>query len=101
MPPLPSKSNGNDNSEPGRPGPGALLVCAALAAVTWLAILPQLGSLPAVRALIRRNESLGIDPSAKFYSELPAMPRLIDQVRFARRNEGHASASPARVNATP
>jgi hypothetical protein len=66
---------------------GALLACITVGAVAWLAILPALGGLPAVRAMIDRNNALGVDPSAKFYSELPAMPRIVDQVRDARRRQ--------------
>jgi hypothetical protein len=95
MPPQPSANNRKVSSEPGRPGPGAprrpllrrvgaLLACITVGAVAWLAILPALGELPAVRAMIDRNNAQGVDPSAKFYSELPAMPRIVDQVRDAR-----------------
>jgi hypothetical protein len=91
MPPPPSKNNGNVDSEPSCPGLGALAICTAIIALLWLAVLPQIGNLPAVRATIRRNDSLGIDPSAKFYSELPAMPALLDHVRDARRQ----SAAPS------
>jgi hypothetical protein len=108
MPQPPSPTNDNaqgEPSEPGRPGPGAfrpprrrgaaaLIACTAAAAVVWLALLPQLAELPRVRAMIARNESLGIDPSAKFYSELPAMPRLVDQVRSARRRGAQSCANP-------
>jgi hypothetical protein len=48
--------------------------------VLWLAVLPALGRLPAVREHIARNDSLQIDPSAKFYTELPAMPELLRQI---------------------
>jgi hypothetical protein len=57
----------------------------AAIAVVWLIVLPRVAALPTVRAHIQRNEQAGIDPSAKFYSELPAMPRIIDQIEAARR----------------
>lgn len=53
------------------------LVLAAVAAGVWLVLLPAVGNLPAVKAHIARNEALGIDPSAKFYTE-------VDAVRTAR-----------------
>ncbi len=92
MPPPPSPSEFTavgERSEPGRLGPGVarLAACLAAAAILWLALLPQLATLPRIRTMIDRNESLGIDPSAKFYSELPAMPRLVEQVRDARRQD--------------
>ena len=67
-------------------GAAALIGCASVAALTWLTLLPYVGQLPVVRTMIDRNDALGVDPSAKFYSEVPAMPRIIDQVRDARRN---------------
>ena len=57
-----------------------LAAAIAVAAVVWLAVLPALGRLPAVRQHIARNNSLQIDPSAKFYSELPAMPELLRRI---------------------
>jgi len=67
--------------------------CQLLAAVTavvivWLGILPQIGRAPRVQAYIEHNEHLGIDPSVKFYSELPAMPAIIERVESARRGAG-------------
>lgn len=90
MPPQPSPSDLptiGERSEPGRLGPGVLhlALCTAAAAFLWLVLLPQLSDLPAVRTTIDRNNALGIDPSAKFYSELPAMPRIIDQLRDDHR----------------
>jgi hypothetical protein len=91
MPPQPSPSDVaavSERSEPGRLGPGVLrlAVCTAAAALLWLLILPQLSDLPVVRTTIDRNNALGIDPSAKFYSELPAMPRIIEQLRDDHRH---------------
>jgi hypothetical protein len=38
--------------------------------------------------MIDRNESLGIDPSAKFYSELPLMPEVLERLtRHSERSE--------------
>lgn len=63
-----------------------LIVCAALLAVVWLAVLPFIGRQPGIDAYIQQNERLGIDPSAKFYTEIPAMPELYEQVQRKRRN---------------
>lgn len=60
--------------------PGVRLALAVLAIATiWLLILPRIGDLPAVREYIAHNEALGINPAGKFYSEVPAMLRLLDR----------------------
>ncbi|HMP06411.1 MAG TPA: hypothetical protein PJ982_08695 [Lacipirellulaceae bacterium] len=84
---MPPKRSRSDGRLPRRRLPGAarLAACLAVAAAAWLAVLPRVGRLPAVRAMIQRNEALGIDPAAKFYTELPAMPRILEQLRDMRR----------------
>lgn len=88
MPLQPSVSDGPGEVR-GRFGPRArLAVCAAVAAVIWLAALPRAAQVSSVRAAIERNELNGVDPSAKFYSEIPAMPmisRRVDQIRSQNR----------------
>ena len=81
--------NCSTHSEPGRLAPGArLLACVAVMAATWLWALPQHAETPSVRQMIDRNEELGIDPSAKFYSELPLMPRVMERLgRHSERSE--------------
>ena len=73
----------------GRFSPRArLALCAAIVAVVWLAALPRAAQVSSIRAAIERNESNGVDPSAKFYSEIPAMPmisRRVDQIRSQHR----------------
>lgn len=66
-----------------------LSACLAVLAIVWLIILPFIGQHPDIDAHIRRNEQLGIDPSAKFYTELPAMPELYERVQ--RRRMGNAA----------
>jgi len=51
--------------------------------MVWLGVLPLVGEQPGIREFITGNESQGIDPSAKFYSELPAMPRIVLRMREA------------------
>lgn len=58
-----------------------LAACVAGLAVVWLAILPAIGRQEGIETYIRRNEQLGIDPSAKFYTELPAMPEIYERVQ--------------------
>lgn len=59
-------------------------------ALVWLVVLPQLGRQANVRAMIDRNEALGIDPSAKFYTELPGMDGYLERVESRRRIAGAA-----------
>ncbi|HWC91180.1 MAG TPA: hypothetical protein VG433_16040 [Pirellulales bacterium] len=67
-----------------------LLAAAATLAAIWLGVLPYIGRRPPIRAYIERNDSQGIDPSAKFYTELPGMPRFAAQIEDARRRDGAA-----------
>ena len=67
-----------------------LLACGAALAIVWLLVLPAVAERPAMRRYIERNERLGIDPSAKFYTELPGMPDFFDHTDTARRR--HAAA---------
>ena len=53
----------------------------------WLWGLPRLGSWPSIQARIRRDERCGIDPSAKFYTELDARHRLLREVTSRRDSE--------------
>jgi hypothetical protein len=67
-----------------------LLACAAIFTLVWLKALPWLSRLPAIHRSIERNEHLGIDPCAKFYTELPGMPDFYDQTDGARRRHREA-----------
>lgn len=57
-------------------------------AAIWLGVLPYAGRQPGIESYIRRNEQSGIDPSAKFYTELPLMPSVLERVESLRRREG-------------
>jgi hypothetical protein len=79
-----------NSSEPGRLAPGArLMLCIAALAVGWLLLLPWVAQSSPVQSMIKHNEELGVDPSAKFYSELPAMPEIVQDVR-RRREQSEA-----------
>jgi hypothetical protein len=81
----------NNKSEPGRLVSGVrLATCVIAFAVCWLLLLPLAAQQPAIHNYIERNERLGVDPSAKFYSELPAMPAIADRVDQIRNQ--HALA---------
>lgn len=64
---------------------GSLAGAMAVAGLIWLVVLPSIGNLPSVRRYIEHNERAGIDPSAKFYSELPAMRQIIERATAAQR----------------
>jgi len=52
----------------------------AAIAIAWLIVLAAVARRHAVREAIERNDSLGVNPTAKFYSELPGMPRVNHRV---------------------
>ena len=72
-----------------------LAACAAAVGVVWLVVLPWAAQTAAVRERIARDEALGVDPSAKFYTELPAMPGIVARVEAIRRGANSARASTA------
>jgi hypothetical protein len=59
-------------------------------AAIWLLILPALAEVSTIRGMIDRHEADGVDPSAKFYSELPAMPMISQRVDEIRRAQPEA-----------
>jgi hypothetical protein len=72
-----------------------LAACLAALAACWLLALPLAARTPTVRGMVERNERLGIDPSAKFYSELPAMPRVRQRMEAVRAAGGEAFWRPS------
>ncbi len=78
----------------------SLLIAVTVVAVVWLGVLPRLGTQPVIRNLIDRNEELGIDPSAKFYTEHPATGTFLDRIKTAHRRSGESfwSRSPSPVD---
>lgn len=66
-----------------------LLATAAVAAV-WLIVLPWIGTWPVVREKIQFEQSRGIDPSAMFYTELEAMPSIIEEIDRLHLEDGNA-----------
>ncbi len=81
---------GHGNRQRGR---WSLALATLTAAVVWLTILPLVGQLPVVRDTIRRNERLGVDPAAKFYTELPCMPGVFERVQQSMRRHHDRVAS--------
>ena len=62
-----------------------LAAAVAVIAAVWLGVLPWVARQPGIRSYVERNDALGIDPSAKFYTELPLMPELFDRVESIQR----------------
>ena len=80
MPPLPSPSRAR--------GLIRLAICCAVILTIWLGVLPLIGRLPGVQEYIAHNNAEGIDPSVRFYSELPAMPAIQERIDSAHRRAG-------------
>lgn len=66
----------------------SFLVASTVLLVIWLGVLPRLAQTPSLKQYLDRNEELGIDPGAKFYTELPGMRRIIERVQTAHRLHG-------------
>lgn len=82
------------NNSAARAGRRRLAAWAGAAAVVWLAALPWASRTAAVRQRIARDEALGVDPCAKFYTELPAMPAIVARVRARTPATGRAAERP-------
>ncbi len=67
-------------SWPWSSGAVKLPLAVAVLAVIWLGVLPRLTDQPHVAEHIRRQQELGIDPSAMFYSELEILPPIAHRV---------------------
>lgn len=72
-----------------------LAACVAAIWVAWLVVLPMIARTSTVRQRIARDEAMGVNPSAKFYSELPATPRILARVAEWRRRATSVSATMA------
>jgi hypothetical protein len=58
--------------------------------VVWVVMLPWIAARPRVAARLHELDAEGIDPSAMFYSELPAMEGVLQKLDRSRRNDPHA-----------
>ncbi len=74
-----------------------LVAMFAIVVGVWLGVLPLIGRISPVRVYIERNEALGIDPSVKFYTDLPAMPAIYDRIQNSRRQDSKAIRPRTRV----
>jgi hypothetical protein len=53
-------------------------------AIVWCVVLPQMAGLPPVREYMNWLDERGIDPSAMYYTELPAMEPILDRLERPR-----------------
>ena len=74
---------------------GRLLAASAVIAALWLGVWPALSRRPGIRAAIERNRALGIDPSAKFYTEQEANANALIAIDSARRRAPAAWRRPS------
>jgi hypothetical protein len=63
---------------------GLLAAILVVATIACGGVLPAIGRLPSVAGWIERNESRGIDPSARYYTDHPACDRLLERLEEAR-----------------
>lgn len=70
----------------------------ALIAALWLGVWPAVSQRPAIHAMIERNRDLGIDPSAKFYTEQEASSSALVAIESARRRAPSAWWRPTPKN---
>jgi hypothetical protein len=78
-----------------RRGLAWLILATAAIAMTWLVVLPWVGSLRPVKNYIRRNEAAGVNPGAMYYTEIDAIgaigermePRTESGEEFVRGGE--------------
>lgn len=68
----------------GLPG---LAVAVGVLGIGWLVVLPWLAKHPAIDARLQWLEARGIDASATYYTELPAMPSILDRISQRRREQ--------------
>jgi hypothetical protein len=57
---------------------------------TWGGLLPWLSRQPAMQAMIDRNESLGINAGAKFYTETESSRHAMTRLESVRRRNPRA-----------
>lgn len=61
-----------------------LLFSGVVIAIVWCVVLPQMADLPAVREYMNWLDERGIDPTAMYYTELPAMEPILDRLERPR-----------------
>ncbi|MDX1970388.1 MAG: hypothetical protein SFV23_24675 [Planctomycetaceae bacterium] len=83
MPPTPSPAET-------RAGRLRLLAATTIITTLWLGVWPAIADWPPFRAQIDHNCELGIDPSAKFYTEQPVAAAAVISISAAQRRDAEA-----------
>lgn len=73
----------------------------ALLVVCWMMVLPALSNTPAMRQELDRCEAQGINAGAMFYSELKAMPLVMDRMDQVHAEHGSAFWQLSAANKRP
>jgi hypothetical protein len=73
----------------------ALGAIVLLIGVIWGVVLPQVTRFRAVAEWIDRNESRGIDPSARYYSDHDAYPGFVHRINQLRESHDEAFWQPS------
>jgi hypothetical protein len=78
-----------------------LSVSAALLIACWTLLLPALSERPAMRQQLDRRKQQGINAGAMFYSELKAMPQVMERMEHVHAAHGNAFWRFSASNAQP
>jgi hypothetical protein len=78
-----NKPAGNESDHRGT-GIIRLLLSGVVIAIVWCVVLPQMAGLPQVREYMNWLDERGIDPTAMYYTELPAMDPILDRLERPR-----------------
>jgi len=82
MPPQPSSASNSSLA-----GWGKLIALAATMGFLWTAVLPAVSRWPVVQDRFERHQAIGLDPSAKFYTEMEFFPASQLDLRSRQRGK--------------
>jgi hypothetical protein len=78
-----------------------LIVIGAVVIACWTMLLPAISDRPAMRQRLDRRKAQGINAGAMFYSELNAMPQVMERMDRVHAAHGSAFWQPSAVGAQP
>jgi hypothetical protein len=65
-------------------------------ATIWLVVLPRLAELPRMREHLEWLDQRGLDPSARYYTDLPAMKPILRRLEHPPPRDEDARSSVSR-----